>query len=247
MSITRRQMMATTLGATAMAVVSNPSAGEESGHSHIVLLGDSIFDNKVYVGDDPAVIEQLRSHIPTGWHASLLAVDGNVSADIAVQLKRLPADATHLVISVGGNDALRAESVLSKPVSDVGQGLLAMADVRERFERDYLAMLDAVLAVGKPVVVCTIYDPNFGDATEQRAAVLALCAFNDVITRAASRRGLPVIDLRVLFDSPEDYANPIEPSAIGGGKLTRTIAGVVAGHDFSKRNCVIHSGAGHAQ
>lgn len=240
MSLTRRQMMATTLGATALTVLSDHAAGEAPGPGHIVLLGDSIFDNKVYVGDDPAVVDQLRKHVPDGWRASLLAVDGNVTSDIVEQLKRLPRDATHLVISVGGNDALRAESALVKPASDVAQGLLAMADVRETFERDYSAMLDAVLAVGKPATVCTIYDPSFDNATEQRAAVLALCSFNDVITRAASRRGLPVIDLRVLFDSPEDYANPIEPSAVGGDKLTRAIVAVVSGHDFTGPRCVLY-------
>jgi hypothetical protein len=115
-----------------------------------------------------------------------------------------------------------------------------MADVRDTFERDYRAMLGAVLATGQPVAVCTIYDPNFVDATEQRVAVLALNAFNDIITRAASYHGLPVIDLRVLFDSPEDYANPIEPSAVGGEKLTRAILRVISGHDFTKPRCVLY-------
>ncbi|MEZ6190182.1 MAG: SGNH/GDSL hydrolase family protein [Phycisphaerales bacterium] len=205
-----------------------------------MLLGDSIFDNKVYVRDGPAVIDQLRKIIPDGWRATLLAVDGNTTADIAGQLERLPQDATHLVISVGGNDALRAESVLGRSVADVSQGLLAMADVRDTFEHDYRVMLDTVLAVGKPTTICTIYDPNFVNAIEQRAAVLALNAFNDVITRAASYRGLPIIDLRVVIDSPDDYANPIEPSAVGGEKLTRAILTVISGHDFTKPRCVLY-------
>jgi GDSL-like Lipase/Acylhydrolase family len=242
MPITRRQMMMTTVGATAMAAMSmNASGSQERGH--IVLLGDSIFDNKVYVGeDDPAVIDQLRRHLPDTWHATLLAVDGDVTSDVITQLKGLPDDATHLVISVGGNDGLQSRAVLSQTVADVADGLLAMAEVRERFKRDYLAMLATVLAVKKPTAVCTIYDPNFDNAVEQRICVQALAAFNDVITRAAVRHGLPVIDLRVLFDSPKDYANPIEPSAIGGDKLTRTITAVVTGHDFATKHCAIYSG-----
>ena len=43
---------------------------------HIVLLGDSIFDNARYVPDRPPVIEQLRRSLPPGWRASLLAADG---------------------------------------------------------------------------------------------------------------------------------------------------------------------------
>ena len=45
---------------------------------HIVLLGDSIFDNAAYVNGGPEVIEQLRSILPQDWQATLLAIDGNV-------------------------------------------------------------------------------------------------------------------------------------------------------------------------
>jgi hypothetical protein len=34
--------------------------------AHIVLLGDSIFDNAAYVGNRPDVIQQLRTKIPDG-------------------------------------------------------------------------------------------------------------------------------------------------------------------------------------
>ena len=41
--------------------------------SHLVLLGDSIFDNARYVPGGPAVIEQVRQSLPTGWRASSVA------------------------------------------------------------------------------------------------------------------------------------------------------------------------------
>lgn len=68
---------------------------------HIVLLGDSIFDNASYVPDRPAVIDQLRQTLPSGWRATLLAVDGHITEDVADQLKNLPPEATHLVVSAG--------------------------------------------------------------------------------------------------------------------------------------------------
>src|SRR5918996_5903451 len=73
---------------------------------HLVLLGDSVFDNARYVSKGHSVIEQLRNQLPAGWNATLLAVDGHVTSDIARQLERLPKDATHLLVSSGGNDAL---------------------------------------------------------------------------------------------------------------------------------------------
>ena len=41
--------------------------------------------------------------------------------------------------------------------------------------------------------------------------------------------GLPLTDLRVICDEPEDYANPIEPSVQGGAKIARAIVEVVIG------------------
>ena len=43
---------------------------------HIALLGDSIFDNKAYVGSEPDVLGHLRRMAPDGWEFDLLAVDG---------------------------------------------------------------------------------------------------------------------------------------------------------------------------
>jgi hypothetical protein len=70
---------------------------------HLVLLGDSIFDNGSYVGrGQPSVIDQLKSAVrDQGWNATLVAVDGHVLSHVADQLKRVPRDATHLFISIG--------------------------------------------------------------------------------------------------------------------------------------------------
>jgi hypothetical protein len=44
-----------------------------SAEFHVVLLGDSIFDNRAYTGGDPDVIAHLRALLPSGWQASLVA------------------------------------------------------------------------------------------------------------------------------------------------------------------------------
>ena len=45
---------------------------------HLVLLGDSIFDNAAYVRGAPDLVRQLRGQLPTTWDATLLAVDGSI-------------------------------------------------------------------------------------------------------------------------------------------------------------------------
>ena len=83
-------------------------------------------------------------------------------------------------------------------------------------------MLEVVLGCGLPTALCTIYDANYPEP-QRHMIVAALALFNDVITRAAFRRGLPLIDLRLICDRPEDYANPIEPSETGGAKIASAI------------------------
>ena len=93
---------------------------------HLVLLGDSIFDNAAYTANGPAVIEQVRKNLSTGWQASLLAVDGDTTSDVPQQLHRLQPDATHLILSVGGNDALNYLPQLEAPATSVKQGLVTL-------------------------------------------------------------------------------------------------------------------------
>ncbi len=210
---------------------------------HVVLLGDSIFDNSRYVPGGPAVVEQLRAALPRGWQATLLAVDGSVVADVPRQLARLPADATHLVVSAGGNDALGCAGLVADESHTTAEGFAALAEAQDEFRRDYRDMLRAVLAAGKPAVLCTVYDSVPGLT---RPAQAGLSAFNDVIVREAVGAGLPVLDLRFVCDRPADYSDlsPIEPSRVGGAKIAEAIARVVAGHDFGRPGTVAYGRSG---
>lgn len=199
---------------------------------HVVLLGDSVFDNQAYVPGQPDVVRQVRERLPAGWTATLLAVDGDVTTDVAHQLKALPADATHLVVSVGGNDALRHLGVFQEPARSVAAALNRLASIAFGFQESYRAMLEAVQGPGLPLAISTIYYPRFPDRDVQLLAMTALGLFNDVILREAALRGLPVLDLRLICNEDKDYANPIEPSAQGGAKIAGAITTLLAERDF---------------
>ncbi|QEH32490.1 hypothetical protein OJF2_09670 [Aquisphaera giovannonii] len=195
---------------------------------HVILLGDSVFDNARYVPGGPSVIEHTRRALPAGWRATLLAVDGSVASGVRAQLDRLPADATQLVVSVGGNDALGHSALIhNAAAASFAEVLHRLGEICVAFQADYRAMLQALAAKGLPTIVCTVYDaiPGLGlpDLTGLRL-------FNEVILREAFRAGLSVIDLRLICREAADYAStsPIEPSAQGGGKIARVVARAVA-------------------
>ena len=191
---------------------------------HLILLGDSIFDNAAYTSGGLDVVSQTRKLLPTGWTASLLAIDGSTTHEVAEQIHHLPTDATHLVLSAGGNDALIQSSVLDIPASSTAQAVGFLADVAMQFEKEYRITVQACLRPRLPLTVCTIYNGCFPDREYQRIVSTALTVFNDAILRVAIEHGLPVIDLRAVCANPEDYANPIEPSSVGGQKIARAIA-----------------------
>jgi hypothetical protein len=103
-----------------------------------------------------------------------------------------------------------------------------LENAQSRFAREYEEMADAVLARGLPTAFCTIYDTP-PSSPDQRIIRTALAIFNDIITRAVFTRGAALIDLRLICDEDEDYANPIEPSVAGGEKISAAIDRFVSG------------------
>ena len=201
--------------------------------NHIVLLGDSILDNAAYVNGGLNVIAHLRQQIPAEWKVSLRAVDGSVVENVRNQAHGLPDDATHLIISAGGNNAILNADILQQRASSSAEVLSKLADIASTFEFNYREMLQAVLSLKKATSVCTIYYPRMPEPLVQKVAVAALTVFNDVIIRQAFMAGIPLIDLRLVCNEDIDYANEIEPSEAGGKKIARAITRLVKEHDFS--------------
>jgi hypothetical protein len=191
---------------------------------HIVLLGDSIFDNRAYTGREPDVITHLRNVLPDSWEATLLAVDGATARAVPSQTERVPKDATHLAVSVGGNDALGNIDLLSLPARSTGDALALFGARVGEFEARYREALARVARLQRHLTLCTIYNGALPDREEAALARIALMLFNDVIVRAAFDLKASLIDLRLVCSDPADYANPIEPSGQGGLKIARAVA-----------------------
>ena len=224
---------------------------------HITLAGDSIFDNQIYVPGQPDVAKQLRSHLDGDVEVTLLAIDGDITQGVKDQLNRIPIETSHLFISVGGNDALAYLNRLLDPVSNVGEGFLIFSNIQDEFRKRYRKMLKNALSYNMPTTVCTIYRPcfnhrnssrvsqflSYGIPTEtlQKVSVTALTTFNDIIMEEAVNAGIPIMDLRVMYDNEEDYANPIEPSTNGGKKMVSMIDRICNEHEFELGNTTLYA------
>lgn len=202
-------------------------------NGHLVLLGDSILDNGAYTSGGPDVVTHLRGLLPAGWRATLLALDGSLVGDLDGQLSELPADTSHAVVSMGGNNVLMNLDILRLRVRSEPEALVKLGQRVAVFERAYRKAINRLLSLGRETVVCTIYNASLDTAAgaaalglsseEAAAALVALTAFNDVILRVSVEAKLRVIELRLVCTEPADYANTIEPSVRGGEKIARAI------------------------
>jgi lysophospholipase L1-like esterase len=207
--------------------------------------------NKGYTGIEIANMVKLPPELDKAWHIrgyygtvrhNTRAVyqrymgwyDANPST-----LDQLPPDATHLVVSIGGNDALGQSVILGAASHSVADSLMKLADIQAAFRSAYVQTVEAVLQRNLPAAFCTIYDPRYPDPIQRRVATTALAVINDCIVREAVTRNLPLIDLRVVCNEDSDLTNPIEPSVQGGGKIAKAITALLLEHDFSARRSVV--------
>jgi len=213
-------------------IVSTGGIGDRKTVAHIILLGDSILDNTTYSSPEPSVEDHLRAILTEAteeeWRVSLLARDGSLTSEVEQQIERIPDNATHLVLSAGGNDALMDESLLNASVDSVAEALRIFAAPVEMFTESYRRLLIQLRSFHLPITVCTIYNGNLPDTTALPAR-MALMLFNDVIQRTGRAANATLLELRSICTEPSDYANPIEPSGSGGQKIALAIARAIDG------------------
>lgn len=249
MSLTRREWIGTAIGSAALAAAPRPTPAQEAApaRGHVVLLGDSIFDNKRFVRDADAIDEQLSRELPAGWKVTRLAAINTTTQEVAGQIERIPAAATHLVLSAGGNDSILGLFNVVQGVNFASHMVLPrLQQDRAAFDRNYTALVAKLIARKLPVLVCTIPEPDFTHRNVRDYAIigeLGLPLFNDVITRVAARHRLPVLDLRVLIEGKGDHApiDGIHLSPAGGRKVAEAIARIVREHDFARPRSGLYS------
>jgi len=197
----------------------------EATQKHIIIAGDSIFDNDGYVPNEPGVIAQLRTSIPKDWSADKIAVDGDCINHVYSRVENFPDYITDLVLSIGGNDALGYSSILNQAKSLKDIPSLVKAPAKE-FRENYKALLGHLRTLNCNLHVCTIYTAvPFEDPLWRQFVPPALNLFNAIIKEEAQAIEVGVIEIDKICTEAEDYSkiSPIEPSAIGGQKIVDAI------------------------
>lgn len=200
-------------------------------YMHITLIGDSTLDNAAYTAGGPHVTAILNDLLGPDGSASLAAVDGARMRDVGYQVDTVKDEATHAVLSVGGNDALLSVNALTQSVDTIADALLELEDIVDDFAGSYRRCLKQVLNLGLPTTVCTIYPGDFSEEGQQRVISAALTMWNHAITQAALDHGCPIIELGRVCDETSDYVRQIEPNEKGGRKIATAIHSAITEPD----------------
>ena len=198
-------------------------------NKELVLLGDSIIDNKTYVLDDEfSVLEHIKSKMETP--VTQLALDGAITDDVInSQIQAIPFGTSHIVLSIGGNDLLNEIGFLMEDFKYTPNQVLErcqslIAPITQKYE-SIVSQLQTTSRAN--LLLCTVYEGNlegsvmYDDIAISSRAMLSL--FNDSVYKTHNLLSTGVLELRHIFTDKEDYANPIEPSHQGGGKLADKI------------------------
>jgi len=223
-------------------------------NKNILLLGDSIIDNRSYVLEgELEVTAHLKKLYLDEPDVSITnnAVDGDTMYDLKNNHLDTPdiEEASHIIVSIGGNDLLhnisflQRTSELSKIMGKdarIGKwGVKELNPSRNKvFEETYFEIIKPFIKQYEAIVanlsnhrakllLCTVYEGDLVDSDEfsdvNNSSKTMVSLFNDIVYRTANKYDADVLELREIFVSPEDYANPIEPSHIGGGKLAKAM------------------------
>jgi len=208
---------------------------------HVVLLGDSVLDNKSYIqAGETDVSTQLASLLGDAHQVTVCAVDGSMTVDIGDQLGNIPDDVTHLIVSMGGNNLVDQLAYADAPANTTTESMIILGALSEQFRKNYRESLQDILKLGLPTIVCNMHNPPFNDDTVLTVAVTALQTFNDCIFQEVVQAGFPLIEMRSVCADKSDFADVIALSATGGQKLTGVIKQVLDTYDFSIKRTQVY-------
>lgn len=195
----------------------------------VVLLGDSVFDSRPYLHGMPDMATRLGRLLVHG-SVRLAAVSGSRLGDVGRQLAGVPAEATHLIVSLGGNDLLDLARGLTGGSGSIGERLARAGDLLAEFRHRTARACELIAARGIRSALCTIYDPPIGDPVLKQMGGVVLGLVAAVIEEETRARGLETIDLRAVCRVREDFFDMIHPSAHGADKIAAALARWVEKH-----------------
>ena len=184
-----------------------------SSNTKIILLGDSIFQNELFVPQKKSVGALLKAQYGSK-KVKIYAEDGAMIEDMKTQLlvvdKKYNKKSTHIFLSFGGNDII--ENFIEYYTGVTLKQLFK--DYKNNISKLQLQFPNANIHLS------TIYYPKKEPYTYYHDTIKS---WNDMIISYAKNRGFNVLRIDKYFKKKKDFTQSIEPSINGSKIILNTI------------------------
>lgn len=182
---------------------------------NIILLGDSILDNKNYVPIGKSVFDYLQKMLDSKPETEIImyAKDNSTIDNVYFQLSNIPITYnntdTMIVLSVGGNNFLNG-TTFNQAKKDY---LLLIQLIRDKFGDCKLFLVN-------------LYTPF--DSLFQKVYGKTILDWNKFLWGIVENgKADGIVDISNVITEPNDLVYKIEPSVIGGEKISQAIINMI--------------------
>jgi len=185
----------------------------ENNSKNVFLVGDSILQNELYA--TPSIDDYLSEKI-NNQNLFFFAEDNTTISSCSSQLSRINIDYNNknsfIFVSVGGNDILNKIVYVDNPTNEL---LIDIIKEYESFIRSILSKLNK-----SNIILLNIYYPTNSYFHKYYNYI---DKWNKFIKEFAEKNNCKLLDLTEFMNSPDDFSFRIEPSDIGGKKISNHI------------------------
>lgn len=182
---------------------------------NIVLIGDSILNNSVYVFENESVPELIKKQLDKKRELYNFAKDGATIQNCYSQLKNISENVylqkTSVFVSAGGNDILNSRDNISSEFVD------------NLFEK-YIRLLEEISKQfpDANIIVLNLYYPLKPSYTIFHPAIKQ---WNQLLEDNHLAKGYSILRIDEIIVSEDDIVYDVEPSLQGGQKIADAISG----------------------
>jgi len=184
----------------------------ENPNSNVFLIGDSILQNKLYATPS---IEDYLSETINEKYLFFFAEDNTTISQCYSQVNRITItdnNKSYIFVSIGGNDILNKIVYVDNPTPDILDNIIS----------DYTDFIQSLLLKMDKmnIILLNIYYPTNSYFHKYYKYINK---WNQFIKDFSEKNNCKLLDLTQFMNNSNDFSFGIEPSSIGGKKISNHI------------------------
>ena len=187
----------------------------ENINSNVFLIGDSILQNKTYA--TPSIEDYLSETINEKF-LFFFAEDNTTISQCYSQINRITItdnNKSYIFVSIGGNDILNKIVYVDNPTPDILDNIIS--DYTD-FIQSLLLKIDKMDKIN--IILLNIYYPTNSYFHKYYNYINK---WNQFIKDFSEKNNCKLLDLTKFMNNSNDFSFGIEPSSIGGKKISNHI------------------------